>query len=280
MKTASANLKSHLQGEYLTVCTLWKITRADATVFGFTDCSRDITYSGTNYLAATGFSPSSIKSTATLGVDNMEVRSILDSSSITEADIQAGLWDYAKVELMLVNYMSLGDGHMILPGGGWLGNVKTGRAMFVAELRGMMQPLQQAIGRVYTPACDVALGSTKCGVTLASYTVTGAVTTATSSRVFTDTARTEADGYFDGGLITWTSGNNDTYQMEVKTSTSAGVITLQQAMPNATVIGDTYSLSAGCDKLRATCVSKFNNIINFRGFPDVPGQDKLISGGR
>src|SRR3990167_6826087 len=200
MKTVSANLKAHLQGEYLTIATLWKITRADATVFGFTDCSRDISYSGTDYLAATGHTPSSIKTTSTLGVDNLEVASVLDSATITEADIQAGLWDFAQVEIMLVNYNALADGHMTLRKG-WLGNIKTGRAMFVAELRGMMQPLQQSIGRTYAPACDAALGDARCGITLASYTVTGSVTTATSARQFTDTARTEADGYFDGGLI-------------------------------------------------------------------------------
>ena len=277
MKTASANLKAHLAGETLTICTLWKITRTDAAVFGFTDNSRDITYGGLLYEAATGHTPSGVKTTSDLSVDNLEVQSILSSGKITEADLQAGLWDYATIEIMIVNYKALADGHMMLRKG-WIGNVKTGRTIFVAELRGMMQPLQQSIGRIYTAACDANLGDARCGVTLASYTVTGSVTTATSGRVFTDTARTEADNYFAGGLITWTSGDNDTYRMEVKSSTSAGVITLQQAMPNATVIGDTYSLSAGCDKLLETCKTKYNNVINFRGFPHVPGQDKMIAG--
>ena len=277
MKTASANLKAHLAGETLTICTLWKITRTDAAVFGFTDNSRDITYGGLLYEAATGHTPSGVKTTSDLSVDNLEVQSILSSGKITEADLQAGLWDYATIEIMIVNYKALADGHMMLRKG-WIGNVKTGRTIFVAELRGMMQPLQQSIGRIYTAACDADLGDARCGVTLASYTVTGSVTTATSGRVFTDTARTEADNYFAGGLITWTSGDNDTYRMEVKSSTSAGVVTLQQAMPNATVIGDTYSLSAGCDKLLETCKTKFNNVINFRGFPHVPGQDKMIAG--
>ena len=278
MKTVSANLKAHLQGEALTICILWKITRSDATVFGFTDNSRDVVYDGTTYLAATGHTPSSIKTTSNLSVDNLEVQSVLSSSTITEEDIQAGLWDFAQVEIMIVNYLSLADGHMTLRKG-WLGNIRIGRHNFIAELRGMMQPLQQTIGRVYSSACDAVLGDARCGVTLATYTVTGSVTTATSARVFTDTARTEADGYFDGGLITWTSGNNDTYAMEIKSSTSAGVIVLQQAMPNATVIGDAYSLSAGCDKLLETCKTKFNNVINFRGFPHVVGSDRMISGG-
>lgn len=277
MKTVSPNLKTHLQGEYLTVCTLWKVTRADATVFGFTDHSRDLVYDGVTYAAATGHTPSNIATNAGMNVDNLEVQALLDAASITIPDLEAGLWDFAEVEIMVVNYLSLADGHMLLRKG-TLGEIRTGRTSYVAELRGMMQPLQQITGRVYTPACDATFGDARCGATAASYTVTGAVTTATSARVFTDTARVEADGYFDGGLLTWTSGNNDTYQMEVKTSTAAGVITLQQAMPAATVIGDTYSMVAGCDKLRATCISKFSNLVNFRGFPDVPGPDKMVAG--
>jgi len=278
MKTISAALKAHFEGEVLTVCTLWKITRKDATVFGFTDCSHDLTYLTVPYLAATGHIPSNIKTTSNLSVDNLEVQAVLDSSTITEADLEAGLWDFAQVEIMRVNYLDLTMGHMMLRSG-TIGNVKTGRNNFIAELRGKMQPLQQTIGRVYTPGCNADLGDARCGVTLASFTVTGTVTTATNQRQFTDTARIEANGYFDGGLITWTGGSNDTYEMEVKTSTAAGVMTLQQFMPNAIQMGDTYSMSAGCDKLRATCRTKFNNIINFRGFPDVPGTDKMVSGG-
>jgi hypothetical protein len=37
-------------------------------------------------------------------------------------------------------------------------------------------------------------------------------------------------------------------------------------------------LFPGCDKTRATCVAKFSNILNFRGEPDVPGQDKYYTG--
>lgn len=276
-KTISANLKTHLQGEVLTVCTLWKVIRTDAAVYGFTDNSRDVTYNGVTYLAGTGHTPSSISTTVGTNVDNLEVQALLDSNSITAADLEAGLWDFAVIEIMLVNYNSLADGHMTLRKG-WIGSVRAGRSAFSAELRGMMQPLQQVIGRIYAPACDATLGDTRCAVVIASYTVTGSVTTATSARVFTDTTRAEADGYFDGGVITWTGGLNSGYEMEVKTSTAAGVITLQQGMPFATVIGDTYSLKAGCDKTLATCKTKFNNVVNFRGFPHVPGSDRLMSG--
>jgi uncharacterized phage protein (TIGR02218 family) len=279
MKTASAALKAHFGQEVTTLAILWKITRADSQVFGYTDHDVDITFSGVTYLAGTGHTPSSIKTTSQLNVDNLEVQSVLDTD-ITEADIEAGIWNYAAVLIQVVNYNDLTMGSMIMRQG-WLGEIKTGRHNLVTELRGMMQPLQQVVGRIYTAGCDADLGDARCGVVLggspSAFTVSGAATSVASARQFTDTSRAEANGYFDGGLITWTGGNNATYRMEIKTFL-AGVVTLQQAMPNAIVVGDAYTMTAGCDKLRATCVAKFNNVINFRGFADLPGQDAMISG--
>ena len=34
---------------------------------------------------------------------------------------------------------------------------------------------------------------------------------------------------------------------------------------------------AGCDKQAPTCRLKFNNFLNFRGFPDIPGEDWLMA---
>lgn len=276
MRAASAALKAHLAGSVLTVCTLWKVTRRDNTVFGFTDHDQPIPYLGTTYEAAAGHTASSIKTTAQLNVDNLDVMGMLSSDTLTDASLQAGLWNFAIVEIMVVNYMDLTMGHMMLRKG-TIGNVRTGRHNFIAELRGMTQSLQQVIGRVFAAACDADLGDARCGVILGNFTVTGNVTSTTSAHVFTDTARTENAAYFEGGLVTWTSGLNATYSMEVK-SFANGVVTLQQYMPNAIAIGDAYSMSAGCDKLRTTCRDKFNNIVNIRGFPDVPGTDKMLSG--
>ena len=39
--------------------------------------------------------------------------------------------------------------------------------------------------------------------------------------------------------------------------------------------GQTFTVTAGCDKTVATCSAKFSNAINFRGFPHMPGNDFL-----
>jgi hypothetical protein len=41
-------------------------------------------------------------------------------------------------------------------------------------------------------------------------------------------------------------------------------------------IGDTFVIRAGCDKRLETCRAKFTNVVNFRGFPHIPGQDAVI----
>ena len=46
---------------------------------------------------------------------------------------------------------------------------------------------------------------------------------------------------------------------------------------NSVLVTDTFSVQAGCDKSKATCISKFGNIDNFRGFPYMPGNDALTA---
>ena len=37
--------------------------------------------------------------------------------------------------------------------------------------------------------------------------------------------------------------------------------------------GQTFTITAGCDKHLDTCKAKFANTVNFRGFPHMPGND-------
>ncbi len=40
--------------------------------------------------------------------------------------------------------------------------------------------------------------------------------------------------------------------------------------------GDTFTLTAGCDKRLATCRDRFANALNFQGFPHMPGNDVVM----
>lgn len=280
MKSVSAELLAHLQGEVMTLATCWLVTRQDGEVFAFTDADIDLVISGVTYLASTGYTASAIQTSSAMSVDNLEVQGALDSSTITEQDLLAGLWDFAAIEIFQVNYADLTMGILRLRKGN-LGEVRAGKHVFVAELRGMMQRLQQSVGRTVKAACDADLGDTRCKINLGTFTngtVSGTLTSVSANRLFTDSSLAQATGWFSGGLLTFNTGANAGIAMEVKSFTSGGIFLTEQPFPYTVLVGDTFSVTAGCDKLIATCRTKFNNVINFRGFPHVPGIARLSSG--
>lgn len=279
-RTVSIALDGHLKLPLKTMATCWKITLTNGTIYGFTNHDVDIEFDSLTYLANSGYTPSTIETSSALAVDNMQVKGFLNSDSITESDLNAGLWDYAQVEIFGVNWADLTMGN-IKYSKGHLGEVSTGTQSFEAELRGLTQAYSKTIGELYSPSCRADLYDARCTVDPTSFTFTGTVEDIDSkNRVITDSSLVNADGYFTYGLITFTSGLNNALSMEVKVYT-VGLVELQLPMPYQVEVGDTYSIRAGCDKAKSTCKVTFNNLINFRGEPDLPGQDKVLQvGGR
>ena len=275
MRTASSNLTSHIAGEVTSIAICWKLTLVSGTVLGFTDHTSDLTISSQLYKAATGFSPTSVETKDRFSVDNLDVEGVLDAASITEADIMAGIYDFAEIEIFMINVTDLSQG-IITHRRGWLGEVSVKNGQFVAEVRGLAQKLQQNIGELFSPTCRAVFGDARCKVNLASFTFAGTVNTVTSRQVFLSTALTHAAGYFSGGEVQWLTGANAGRRMEIKEFSNTQ-ITLALPMPHSVAVGDTFNAIAGCDKTIATCIAKFNNAVNFRGEPYVPGMDKMLA---
>jgi uncharacterized phage protein (TIGR02218 family) len=275
-KTISTELKAHLALETTTLAWCWKVTRRDNEVFGFTSIDRDLTVDGVTYEAASGITPSQIESRLDTSVPNLELTSFLDSERITEADLLAGKWDAANVVIFEVNYADLSQGITVLRTG-TIGEVTAGATTFRAEQRGLAQLLQQSIGRVFAAACDANLGDARCKLDLAPLTVTGTIDLLNSRRIFGDSGRSEVEDRFGAGVITWLTGANAGLSMEIAQFHVGGGIVLHLPMPYDIAIGDTYSMVPGCRKRRTEdCSVKFNNVVNHRGFPDVPGNDKVL----
>lgn len=275
MKTLSSALQTHLSRELATLATLIKITRTDGHVLGFTSCDKDVVVAGVTYKADGAFQASAIQNRAALSTDNQEMIGMIDGAIISEADLRAGLYDHARVDVYVCNWADLTQGVMQLRRG-WLGHIRLMGGKYQAELRGLHDLLQRPFGDVYAPECRYAFGDTSCGINLAAQTATGSVTSMTDASRFTDSARSEADGVFAYGLLTWQTGANAGLAMEVK-QFAGKQFTLWLAMPNAIAVGDSYSVYKGCDKRFATCQSVFNNAVNFGGFPYLPGVDRILN---
>jgi uncharacterized phage protein (TIGR02218 family) len=275
-KTTTAALAQHLAGEVTTLATCWKITRRDGIVLGFTDHVRDLEVDGVTYLAASGYTRTAIRGTADLAVDNLDVESVFSDDGITEEDLRAGKYDFAEVRMFLVNYQDLGQGILKLRRG-WLGEVTIRDGIYVAELRGMTQKLQMTVGEVYAPDCSADLGDARCGVDLAALEESATVDAVTGATAF-ETSLVQATGWYDGGELTWTGGANAGQTVAVR-SWDAGTNTISLFLPALYPMqaGGAFTIRPGCDKSFGTCQAKFDNAVNFRGFPHVPGTDQVLS---
>ncbi len=277
MKTIPSALQAHYDSGNTTLARLVKVTRLDATVYGFTDHDRTLTFGGVDYEPTSVFDASAISTRAELNVDNLEIVGLLDSAGITEADIEAGRWDHAQIEVLQVNWADLTMGAEILRVGE-IGNIQRKGSSYTCELRGLMQKLQNNIGDLVTPSCNAQLGDARCAVDLDALTIAGVVVTdVNSEREFEASSLGQDTGYFALGEVVWLTGLNTGLRMDIREhSNVGGLITLALKAPFLIQIGDTFDIKPGCNKSFETCSAKFNNAINFRGFPRVPGKDKTF----
>jgi uncharacterized phage protein (TIGR02218 family) len=281
MKSLSPDLQAHLESGTTTLCWCWKIVRADGAVQGFTDHDAAVSFDDLTYEAVSGFTASEVQSSLGLAVDNLTVLGALSSGTLNDADLAAGLYDNAAIEIWRVNWAA--PDMRVLMRKGNLGEVKRGKAAFQAEVRGLAHILNQPVGRGYGYSCDADLGDARCTIDLTNpiYRGVGTVAALLDQRRLTVAGLDAfADQWFAGGKLVWSSGANANRAMEVKRHGAvAGLVTLElwQAMSEAVVIGDGFVVTAGCDKQFSTCKAKFANAVNFRGFPYMPGNDAVTS---
>ncbi len=205
---------------------------------------------------------------------------MLTSDRITETDILDGRWDNAAVELWRVNWADTSQ--RVLLRRGAVGQIRRGRMAFVAEVRSLAHVLGQTVGRTFQAGCDARLGDARCGIDLenAIYKGTGIVTDLLRDRAFMASGLSGFDaGWLTSGTLTWTTGANVGRITEVLShglDGSIATLTLLEAPVLQIAEGDSFIARAGCDKRIATCSAKFANIANFRGFPNIPGQDAVL----
>lgn len=280
MKTLPPGLQDHLDSGVTTLAWCWRLTRGDGARFGFTDHDLPLTLDGTVFEPESGFTASEIRAGSDLAVDAQEAEGVLSSDRITETDILDGRWDNAAVEVWRVNWAA--PDQRVLMRRGAVGQIRRGKLAFVAEVRSLAHVLGQTVGRVFQAGCDAELGDVRCRVNLnaVAFRGVGSVTERLRDRAFVAAGLGAfASGWFAQGTLTWGSGANAGRCAEVLLHDVTGglvTLTLLEAPLRAITAGDSFTVTAGCDKRAETCGAKFANIVNFRGFPHIPGQDAVI----
>jgi uncharacterized phage protein (TIGR02218 family) len=308
-RTIPISLQAHLDTGATTTCGILRIepVRPGYSVIGLTDLDRNVDYDDgdgeVTYLAPVGFTASAYVATADFAVDNAESKSLFpefDVPQLTEADINAGVYDYARYKLMLVNYEDLTQGHAILSTG-TLGEMKTIDGLaFMGELRSLFQQFRQSIVERDSLTCRATFGSQSadssnastapkierfpCGIVVDDLWVSGSVTQVgvESDLAFASSDLTAQSLSYVPGVVEWETGANAGRQYEVSDyqfTSGSGVVTL--SFPTAFQIadGDTFRIRPDCTKhwSGANSCLTYDNRLNFRGEPFIPVGDAGVT---
>ena len=269
--TIPAQAIAWMQDEVMTTAWCCKITRKDGVVMAFTSYDCDIVYENVTYKAKTGFDPTAVSTSNDMSTDNLDNSGMISDDSITAQDIRIGKYRDAEIVVFLINYEDTTQPIFVLRRG-QIGEITYGKNGYTAEIRGLMEAFSKKIGKVTSKTCRAKFGTSLCKMNTAAYTFTGTVTGVDSDGGFTIDVIKDED-YFSYGLITFTSGANSGGQIEVKKYKANGKTNLFMPLPYPIGLGDTFTITAGCDGNPSTCKKRFNNLSNFRGEFYTPGNN-------
>lgn len=281
MRVLPKDLADHLACGATTLCRCWQLSRRDGVVMGFTDHDRDLEIDGVVFKASTGLDAAAIHQTTGLSVDNSQAVGALSDFGLDEADIRAGRYDSADVLAWLVNWQD--SSQRILQFRGSIGEIRRSGGVFEAELRGLSEALNQPKGRAYHRNCSAVLGDAACGfdVSEVGYFIDLAAETSTSRANFQFVDLSDFDErWFNKGVLTVLSGAGVGLSSIIRSDKfrdGLRHIELWEELAVDVQPGDLIRLEAGCDKHPSTCRLKFHNFLNFRGFPNIPGEDWAIA---
>ncbi|RJE81225.1 DUF2163 domain-containing protein [Paracoccus sp. JM45] len=265
-----------------TFARAWSVRRADGFLLGFTDHDRGLDFEGISFRPDLGLTAQAIVQATGLSVDNTEASGALDNDAITERDLMAGRWDDAELQMWEVDWSDVTSRKLVFRGS--LGEVTRANGAFQAELRGIADKLNAPQGRVYHPRCSARLGDGSCCVNLATEALSLelAVQDVRDGRIFTfDAFPAFAGNWFEQGQLHLLDGNAQGLHAAIKNDTAhedgTRTIELWAGLAIPPAAGDRIKLIAGCDKAAGTCRLKFNNFLNFRGFPHLPSEDWLLA---
>ena len=281
MSGLSEAFRAHVQSGITTLCRCWALTRGDGVVLGFTDHDCVLRFDGLAFQPGSGLTARAVQQATGLSVDNTEALGVLSDAAVREEDIEAGRFDGAEVRCWLVNWQDVSMRWLQFRGS--IGEIRRAAGAFEAELRGLTEALNRPLGRIYQKPCTAVLGDAGCGFDLATpgYAVELAAGEVERNEAFRwDALPGFEPDWFTAGRLTVLSGAAEGLWAAVKAdqSTADGrKIVLWEPIRAAVQPGDMLRLEAGCDKRMETCRLKFNNLLNFQGFPDIPGEDWVMA---
>lgn len=225
------------------------------------------------YQSGTGYDFTGHSATASLTPAAIDLDGFLGFAGVTRDAIQSGVFDGARCYLFACDFLNPVEDYEPIVAS-IMGKTTIEDSRYKVEEMALVDALNQSVGKSYTAQCGKTFGGQEyagCKKALGPLTVTGTLTAVTSSAIIRDAARSEAADYFAAGTVRFTSGLNAGLKpLEIKRHEADGTLETFEPFYYAPAIGDAYELIPGCRKRLEDCRDKWNNVINFGGFSNIP----------
>jgi len=164
MRLIPEQTKTAFSAEVTTLCLCWQMTRADGFVVAVTDHDRALAFENIKFDPGAAIEGGEFNSSAAMKPSQAAGRGALANEAITEADLAAGMWNGARVDVWRVNWRDPEQRLQIWSGR--LSEITHGAGGYSAELVSLKADLERPVGRVYSRRCDAVLGDARCGIDL------------------------------------------------------------------------------------------------------------------
>lgn len=236
----------------------------NAQVEYFTNAPFDVTVLGITYKAA-NVSRSDI--TVTNKMDKAEITLVFPREHEYARRFIGTLQDFVTTVTIKRGHLTDPDNQFIVHWKGRVVSSKAGMSAIEIICESVFTSLKRhGLRARYQKTCRHTLYSTPCGVLQAAHKVT-AVVQAVSANMTTLTLTgvgSYADGYFSGGMIKSAGG-----VLRFITSHTGVTISINKSFSEP-LVSTEVDVLPGCDHLKQTCNDKFDNLVNFGGFPYIP----------
>ena len=283
MKTATRELIDLLHGsdEFL-MADLFRITLSNGQILRHTNADMPVVWDGQTYEAHKLI----IKRGATRVAVGLDVDSnTLEIAAEPDYRLEGLQWSEAAlggaldgarvvIERIFFSDWATPVGAVVIFSGR-VSDVSGSRSAVKVDVKSDIELLNVSSPRnIYQSGCMRTLYDGGCKVNREKFTVNGRVTANSTTGTELACNLTQADGWFNQGVIKFTSGRNVGLSRTVKEH-KGGRLSFALRLPFPPQSGDVFKIYPGCDKRQETCGKKFDNIVHFRGFPYIPAADTI-----
>jgi len=293
MRTAPAALKTWLAANNVAWrADLVTIVLSDGvTKYRWTTADGNIAYGGNLFYAAGPNGPlvkrSAYNCAARLVIDTLDLELVGGGYTIAGSALPLlgaqGYFDGARVQIDHAigsdpNAAIAGTGGGVIPSffEGRIAGVEPKAMSLRMRLKSELVALNQLLPRfLLQHQCGNAVYDANCTMSRATFTLTGAasgVPTTTTVPTTTAALTAKASGYFNLGVLRFTQGPNNGLARAVQ-NWDGTTFTLALPFPSAPLAGNTFTVYPGCDRSKGRCLTVFNNLAHYRGFPHMPSPE-------